>query len=229
VSACARKDPVITIDGPAGAGKSSVARELARRLGFRRVNTGALYRALAWAVRAAGIGAEDSPALGLVLERTTVELVGERVVVNGRDVTDEIRTPEISDLTSRLTALGPVRDKMTPLQRALAAPGGVVLEGRDTGSVVCPDAEVKIYLDASLETRARRRRRDLLGRGMPAADLPEVREEVARRDRQDMGRVLAPLVKPDGAVVVDSTDLDEQAVVQRLLEAVERVRCCTPS
>lgn len=226
MSAGARKDPVITIDGPAGAGKSSVARELARRLGFRRVNTGALYRALAWAVRAAGIGAEDSPALRLLLERTTVELVGERVVVNGRDVTDEIRTPEISDLTSRLTALGPVRDKMTPLQRALAEAGGVVLEGRDTGSVVWPAAEVKFYLDADLETRARRRQADLRAQGVEM-DLAAVKRDLAVRDRQDTERSLAPLRRPEGAVVVDTSTLELEDVVQEMLSVVERVWCCT--
>jgi CMP/dCMP kinase len=226
VSACAKKDPVITIDGPAGAGKSSVARELARRLGFRRVNTGALYRALAWAVRAAGIGPEDSPALRLVLERTTVELVGERVVVNGRDVTDEIRTPDISELTSRLTTLRPVRDKMTPLQRALAEGGGVVLEGRDTGSVVWPAAEVKFYLDADLETRARRRQVDLRTQGVEM-DLAAVKRDLAMRDRQDTERPLAPLRRPEGAVVVDTSALELEEVVKEMLRKVERVWCCT--
>jgi cytidylate kinase len=219
---------VVTIDGPAGAGKSSVARALARRLGFRLVDTGAMYRGLAWAVREAGLPPEDSRALRELLDRTTVELAGDRVLVDGRDVSVEIRSPAIGELTSLITALRPVRDKVTPLQRALAADGGVVLEGRDTGSVVCPDAEVKVYLDADLETRARRRQAELAERGV-TLDLPAVREEVRRRDRQDMGRALAPLVRPRGAVVVDSTDLDPEAVVKRVLQEVERVRCCTTS
>lgn len=223
-----KKELVITIDGPAGAGKSTAARELARRLGYRLVDTGALYRGLAWAVREAKLAPEDGPSVRAVLERTTVELDGDRVLVNGRDVTPEIRSPEISELTSQLTALRPVRDKMTPVQRGLAAGGGVVLEGRDTGSVVWPEAEVKFYLDADLETRARRRREELAARGV-AAELAAVREEVARRDRQDMGRVLAPLVKPAGAIVVDTTGRDIEDVVQAMQKAVEQARCCTRS
>jgi cytidylate kinase len=228
VSGGRKKELVITIDGPAGAGKSTAAHELARRLGYRLVDTGALYRGLAWAVREAKLAPEDGPSLRAVLERTTVELNGDRVLVNGRDVTREIRSPEIGELTSRLTALRPVRDKMTPVQRGLAAGGGVVLEGRDTGSVVWPEAEVKFYLDADLETRARRRRGELAARGV-AAELAAVREEVARRDRQDMGRVLAPLVKPAGAIVVDTTGRDIEDVVQGMQKAVEQARCCTRS
>src|SRR5262245_5019742 len=140
------RELVITIDGPAGAGKSTAARELARRLGLRLVDTGAMYRALAWAVRRAGLPAQDAPALRALLERTTVTLSDDRVLVDGHDVTGEIRTPEISELTSALSALAPVREKATPLQRALAARGGAVLEGRDTGSVVYPGADVKFYL-----------------------------------------------------------------------------------
>ena len=223
-----RREPVITIDGPAGAGKSTAARELARRLGFRLLDTGAMYRALAWAVREAGIPAEDGPALRALLANTTIELIDDRVRVNGRDVTAEIRTPAIGELTSLLTMLRPVREKLTPVQRALAGRGGVVLEGRDTGSVVCPDAEVKFYLDADLDARARRRQEELAVRGV-RLDLSAVREEVARRDRQDMGRAIAPLVRPADAVVVDTTGLDEDAVVERLLEAVERARCSTRS
>lgn len=223
-----RRDPVITIDGPAGAGKSTTAREVARRLGFRLVDTGALYRALAWALTQTGVSPEDEAAVEALLVRTSVELDGGRVLVNGRDVTAEIRTPEIAVVTSRLTALRAVRDKMTPLQRSLAAAGGVVLEGRDTGSVVCPDAEVKVYLDADLAERARRRRDELAAGGLPA-DYESVKAEVALRDRQDMERELAPLRKPAGAVTVDSTALSPQAVVQRILEAVEQARCCTGS
>jgi len=217
---------VVTIDGPAGAGKSTVARELARRLGLRLVSTGALYRALAWAVREAGIAADDQAGLAALLERTAVELSGDRVLVNGRDVTDSLRTPEISELTSLLTKLALVRDKMTPLQRALAASGGVVLEGRDTGSVVWPEAEVKFYLDAGLDSRARRRQADLRAQGV-VRDLESVRRDVAARDEQDTRRALAPLVKPAGAVVVDSTALAPDEVVELMRRAVEQVWCCT--
>ena len=143
---------MITIDGPAGAGKGTVARRLAARLGYRLLDTGAMYRALAWSVARAGLSPdEDSPALRRHVERVQIDLEGDRVIVDERDVTDEIRSPEIATLTSRLSMLGVVRDKLTPIQRRLAATGGVVLEGRDTGTVVCPDAEVKFYLDASLD------------------------------------------------------------------------------
>jgi len=223
-----RREPVITIDGPAGAGKSTVAREVARRLGFKLVDTGALYRALAWAVSRAGVATTDAGALRALLARTTVELVGDRVLVNGQDVTGEIRTPEISMLTSRLTVLPALREKMTPIQQSLAAAGGVVLEGRDTGTVVCPDAEVKIYLDADLSERARRRERELAARGT-AADYESVKAEMAERDRQDTERAIAPLRKPADAISVDSTGVSPNTVVQRILDAVEQARCCTRS
>lgn len=223
-----QRDLVVTIDGPAGAGKSTVAAALADRLGFTLIDTGALYRGLAWAVQEAGVALEDAPGLAALLDRTSVRLDGARVLVNGRDVSAEIRTPAISRLTSRLTTLGVVRDKMTPIQRSLAEAGGAVLEGRDTGSVVWPAAEVKVYLDADLDTRARRRRDDLLARGL-GADLETVREDIARRDRQDMERTLAPLVKPEGAVVVDTTGLGVAEVVDGLLRVVEQARCCTRS
>lgn len=223
-----KRQPVVTIDGPAAAGKSTAARELARRLGFTLVDTGALYRALAWAVKEAGVAADDVPAVGKVLETTTVELEGSRVIVNGRDITAQLRTPELGMLTSRLTRLQVVRDKLTPLQRRLARAGGVVLEGRDTGSVVCPEAEVKFYLDAELDERARRRREELAATGLPA-DYDTVKAEVTQRDRQDMERDLAPLVRPEGALVLDSTALSPEAVVERMLDAVEQARCCTRS
>jgi cytidylate kinase len=217
---------VVTIDGPAAAGKSTAARELARRLGFRLVDTGALYRGLAWAVRAAGLPPEDGPALRAVLDRTRVELVGDRVHVDGRDVTAELRTSELSALTSLLTRVAAVRDKLTPLQRTLASGGGVVLEGRDTGSVVWPAAEVKFYLDAQPDVRAERRRAEMSERGV-RADAATVGEELARRDRQDRERELAPLVRPEGAEVLDTTALSVDEVVQRMLQTVERAQCCT--
>jgi len=223
-----RRKPVITIDGPSGAGKSTVARELAKRLGFRLVDTGAMYRALAIRVKEAGLGPEEGPELQALLDRITVELRGEQVLLDGRDVSEAIRTSEVSELTSRLTALRAVRDKVTPLQRRLAAGGGVVLEGRDTGSVVCPDAELKFYLDASEDVRARRRRRELERRASRKS-LAEVREEIARRDRQDRARELAPLVVPEGAIAIDSTGKSVEQVVALMMEEVERVRCFTRS
>ena len=226
--AALKRQPVVTIDGPAAAGKSTAARELARRLGFTLIDTGALYRALAWAVKEAGVAADDAPAVGKVLEKTTVDFEGGRVLVNGRDITAQLRTPELGMLTSRLTRLQVVRDKLTPLQRGLARARGVVLEGRDTGSVVCPEAEVKFYLDADLDERARRRREELAATGLPA-DYETVKAEVAQRDRQDMERDLAPLVRPEGALVLDSTALSPEAVVERMLDAVEQARCCTRS
>jgi len=223
-----KRRPVITIDGPAGAGKSTAARELARRLGFKLLDTGALYRALAWAVREAGVPPSDEAGVRDVVERTSVDLQDERVLVNGREVSAEIRSPELGMLTSALTTLQAVRDKLTPLQRRLAAAGGVVLEGRDTGSVVCPDAEVKFYLDAVLEERARRRHEELVAKGV-LADYESVKADIARRDRQDMERRLAPLVTPEGAVVLDSTALSAHEVVERMLDTVEQARCCTRS
>ena len=223
----AERAAVITIDGPAGAGRSTAARALARRLGYRLVDTGAMYRALAWSVARAGLGAEDTPALRRHLAGVEVELDGEQVFVDGRDVSGEIRTREVSDLTSRLTQLEPVRALATPLQRRMAKAGGVVLEGRDTGTVVCPEADVKFYLDASNAARARRRQAELLSRGT-AVDLETVREEITLRDRQDTTRALAPLRKAPDSITVDTTDLDVDQVVEAMLRAIER-RCCTRS
>lgn len=219
---------MITIDGPAGAGKSTVARELAKRLGFRLVDTGAMYRAFALRVKEAGLPPKAGPELDSLLDQTTVELRGERVLLNGRDVSEAIRTSEVSELTSRLTTLRVVRDKVTPIQRQLAAAGGVVLEGRDTGSMVCPDAEAKFYLDASESVRAQRRIRELEEHGRRKS-LAEVRDEIARRDRQDRGRKLAPLVVPTGAIVIDSTGKSVAQVVKLMLSEVRRIQCSTRS
>jgi cytidylate kinase len=227
MTTAAGRGPVITIDGPAGAGKSTVARLLAARLGYRLIDTGAMYRALALSVARAGLAPEDTPELRRHLESVCVELVNGRVRLDGHDVTAEIGTREISDLTSRLSMLGPVRAKVTPLQRQMAAAGGVVLEGRDTGTVVCPDADVKFYLDASVPERARRRRAELLARGVDV-DLDTVQEEIRLRDAQDTTRALAPLRKAPDAVVVETTERSVEDVVELMLRVIEE-RCCTRS
>ncbi len=223
-----REKAVITIDGPAAAGKSTASRGLARRLGYRLLDTGAMYRAVAVSVAAAGIAPEDERALRAHLARVRIESDGSRVWVDGREVSGAIRTQEIAELTSRLTTLGTVREAVTPLQRRLAAAGGVVLEGRDTGTVVCPDADVKFYLDASLETRARRRHAELGSRGVTTS-LDAVRKDIETRDEQDTSRALAPLRRPADAIVIDTTALTAEEVVERMLAAVERRRCCTRS
>jgi cytidylate kinase len=223
------REPVVAIDGPAGAGKSTAARALARRLGYRFLDTGSMYRALAWSVARSGIAPVDGPALRQHLAGLTIALAGDRVCVNDRDVTAEIRLPAISELTSHLTMLAAVRDKLTPLQRELAAPGAAVLEGRDTGTVVCPEAEVKFYLDASLETRARRRQADLAARGV-LLDLEAVHEQLRVRDRQDTERELAPLRRAPDAIALDTSALTADEVVDIMARAVERRRvCCTTS
>jgi cytidylate kinase len=182
-----------------------------------------MYRALAWSVARAGLPPEDTPALRKHVERVQIDLEGDRVVVDERDVTDEIRSPEIAALTSRLSMLGVVRDKLTPVQRRMAATGGVVLEGRDTGTVVAPDAEVKFYLDASLDERARRRQLELRARGVEV-DAETARRDIAARDEQDSNRALAPLRKAADAIEVDTTGLSVDQVVGALAAMVERRR-----
>src|SRR5262245_28806864 len=205
----------VAIDGPAGAGKSTVSTLLAQRLRFRLIDTGAMYRALAWSVDQAGLPAEDSPALRRHLDGVEVTLDDDRVLVNGRDVSGEIRTPVISALTSRLTMLAPIRAKVTPLQRQMAAPGGVVLEGRDTGTVVCPAAELSSYVGASGGGGAGGGEAELAARGVMMA-VAAVLDEIRVRDVQDTTRALAPLRKADDAIVIDTTGLTAEQVVKRM-------------
>ncbi|HZF02862.1 MAG TPA: (d)CMP kinase, partial [Patescibacteria group bacterium] len=185
---------VVTIDGPAGAGKTTVARRLAERLGYELIPTGAMYRALALSVLRAGISLDDTAALVRHLGPLDVTVEHGNVRLNGEDVTGAIRSQAVADATSTLSMRREVRDKVTPLQRRAAEPGGVVLEGRDTGTVVCPEADVKFFLTANLESRARRRHAEMAAQGMHA-DLDTVRDEVKVRDRQDTTRPLAPLAK----------------------------------
>ena len=209
--------PRIAIDGPAGAGKSTVARRVASRLGYTYIDTGAMYRALAWAVLDAHVPPDDEEAVCALAERLEVRLEpGGGVFVAGKDVAGEIRTPEISNLTSPLSALPCVRTRMVALQQAMARRGGVVMEGRDIGTVVLPDAEVKVFLVASLEERVRRRREELAAAGIvPPAE--ELERDIAERDARDAARDVSPMVPARDAVTLDSDGLNIDAVVAQIL------------
>ncbi len=211
----------IAIDGPAGAGKSTVARRVAAALGLTYVDTGAMYRALAWAVLVHSIDPADTGSVCRLLERgfqVTLQTTADctQVRVNGQDVTEAIRTPEISALTSPLSALPCVRARMVGWQKEMAS-GGVVMEGRDIGTVVMPQASVKVFLTASPARRARRRQEELAARGL-SIPLDVLEREIAERDARDSGRAVSPLTIAPDAHVLDSDPLDIEEVVARVLE-----------
>jgi len=209
------KRPIVAIDGPVGAGKSVAARALARELGFSYLNTGAMYRAVALAARAAGVGPDDANVealLGPVLAAIKISFDGDKIMLNDRDVSASVGKPEIGDLASRFSALGAVRARMRELQRAAGADGGVVMEGRDIGTAIFPDAEFKFFLDADVKTRAHRRFEELKRKGASITEH-EVLEQLIERDRRDRGRELAPLRRADDAMEIDSTNLSIDAVV----------------
>jgi CMP/dCMP kinase len=224
----ARVPAIIAIDGPAGAGKSTVARKLARRLGYSMVDTGAIYRAVALAAQRAGIAWDDDAGLGRLLASPGLPIAfgdDDAVSLGGEDVTAAIRTPEMSRGASVVSARPVVRQRLLDLQRSLgrAAPRGAVLEGRDIGTVVFPDATVKFFLTAADEARARRRHAELAGKGHEV-ELSDVLEDQRRRDKDDTERAIAPLKPAADAIVVDTTGLDLDQVVDRCFRAVrERV------
>ena len=219
--------PVIAIDGPAGAGKSSAARELAERLGYVLVDTGALYRGTALSAFERGVDWDDGEALGELVEGLTLtferdEATGLKLLIDGVDRSADIRSPHISTGASRVSRHLQVRRALLGLQRRLGTRGGVVLEGRDIGTVVFPDAEVKVFLTASDEARARRRHAELSKSGHEV-DLDRVLLDIQERDRLDSERDISPLRAASDAVVLDTSSLDLESVVDRL-EALVRPR-----
>jgi cytidylate kinase len=222
---------VVAIDGPAGAGKSTVSRRVADRLGYTLVDTGALYRAIALRAREEGVSWQDGPALGALAAKLELSFVasdsGPRLHVDGRDRSGDIRTAEISQGASIVSQHPDVRAALLDLQRRLGGDGGVVLEGRDIGTVVFPDAEVKVFLTATDEERARRRQAELATRGSASA-LDAVLAEIRERDHRDSSRPVAPLRIADDAMPVDTTGLSLDAVVDRVVELVRRAAGVRP-
>ena len=214
---------VIAIDGPAGAGKSTAARALARRLGFFLLDTGAIYRTVAVQASRQGVAFSDADALGRIAEALAIRFDEEgRVFLADEDVSKLIRTPEMSQGASTVSAHPPVRQALLGLQRKLAARGRCVVEGRDIGTVVLPWAPLKIFLTASPEVRARRRYDELVAKGQ-TVDLQKTLQEILVRDERDSSRATAPLKQADDAVLLDTSSLDESAVVDQM-EALARAR-----
>lgn len=217
------KDLIIAIDGPSGVGKSTLSKLLARELGYLNLDTGAMYRTVALAACRQQVAADDAEALGDLCGNLRIEFLPgeerERVLLNGEDVTHAIRTPEISQLTPRVAAVPAVRAAMVAQQRRLGAGGGVVLEGRDIGTVVFPDADLKIFLQASAAVRGRRRFLELQAAGVDV-DLQETITAVAARDASDSQRAVSPLRQAADAVVVDTSNLEIPEVLAKILELV---------
>ncbi|ERM91855.1 cytidylate kinase [Caldanaerobacter subterraneus subsp. yonseiensis KB-1] len=211
----------IAIDGPAGAGKSTVAKKLAKLLGFTYIDTGAMYRAITLKVLRENISLEDEERIIEAARKSDISLDGERVFLDGEDVSEEIRKPIISEKVSVVSQIPEVREILVKKQRKIAEGKNVVMDGRDIGTVVLPDAQFKFFLTASLEERARRRYEELKNKGTEVK-YEEVLEEIKKRDSLDSGRKTSPLTIPEGAILIDTTDLTEEEVVERVYEAIRK-------
>jgi len=218
---------VIAIDGPSGAGKSTAARLLAKRLGYIYIDTGAMYRAVGWKAKRERIDPADEKKLEALCARTQVTIKKDnndpRFFVDGIDVTGEIRTPEMGMMASTVSKSPAVRARLLTLQRDLGKSGGVVMDGRDIGTVVFPDADVKFFLDASAEERGKRRYLELKAMGMDV-DCSRITREIEDRDQQDSGRALAPLKKAEDAVLIDSTTLSIDEMLHRMVSSIKKVK-----
>jgi cytidylate kinase len=213
--------PVIAIDGPTASGKGTVALQVARALGWHMLDSGALYRLLAWRAIDQNIALDDGPALGRLADTLPLAYTDHGLTLAGRLVGDEIRQEAVGAAASRIAALGPVRQGLLAMQRAARRPPGLVADGRDMGTVVFPDAPLKIFLTASAASRAERRYKQLIEKGI-SASLPGLLQDLQERDARDTSRALSPLQAAEGAVAIDSTQLDISQTVERVLQAWRR-------
>ena len=218
----------IAIDGPAGAGKSSIAKALSKRLGYIYIDTGAMYRAVAFFFVENNVSDGTDSRIESLLEKLEISIKYEdgaqKVILNGEDVTGKLRLEEIGKLASKFSAIGSVREKLVALQRKLAQKENVVMDGRDIGTVVLPNADLKIYLSASSKVRAKRRYLELLEKGHTDLDINEIEDEIIKRDEADMNREISPLKQADDAYYLDSSDMTLEEVVSKILSMVKEER-----
>ena len=218
----------IAIDGPAGAGKSSIAKALSKRLGYIYIDTGAMYRAVALFFVENNISDGADSRIESLLDKLEISIKYEdgaqKVILNGEDVTDKLRLEEIGKLASKFSAIGSVREKLVALQRKLAQKENVVMDGRDIGTVVLPNADLKIYLSASSKVRAKRRYLELLEKGQTDLDINDIEDEIIKRDEADMNRKISPLKQADDAYYLDSSDMTLEEVVSKILSMVKEER-----
>jgi len=219
-----KKKPIIAIDGPAAAGKTTIAKMVSKKLGYSFIDTGAMYRALAWKAHREGISLKSKKELIEMVKATRLKLVnvagGTRLYLDGKDVTSRMGSKELGEGASILGAILEVRKELQKIQRRLGSSGGIVMEGRDIGTVIFPDADYKFYLDASVKERARRRFRELKAKG-ERVGLLEIEKSIRARDRRDRTREVAPLKIAPDAIIIDSTNMSRKEVVDSILIRIE--------
>jgi pantoate ligase / CMP/dCMP kinase len=215
--------PIIAIDGPAGAGKSTVTKLVAKRLGLLFLDSGAMYRSIAWLVLEAKLAVDDESNIAKLVSQARIELTEERVIVNDVDVTEAIRTQEVTGKVSAIATLGTVRAALVEQQQLIGAKGGIVAEGRDMCTNVFPNAQVKVFLTASVQERARRRQQDKIDRGQGEVSLTELEQAIAERDRIDSTREISPLKKAVDAVEIITDNLSIDEVVDRIVDMYRQV------